>query len=295
MWWWVLTRPGVTRQPSARRIRAACGGRSAGPPTAVTSPSVHGDPAAGDLTAFVVHRRHQLGARDEQVDGPVRCRIRRSGRRSVAHRFGWVVGHAATLRRGPARRRRAGRDVLVNSGPGGPVRSAPMRIDEVELRVVALPLRSPFASAHGTVTTRTVVVCRLAGPDGEGWGECAALPEPTYTAEYTDGALAALRDHLVPRLLEAAAVESTGLTAAQVAAALDDVVGHPMAKAALELAVLDAEGRAAGTPWPAGSPPTLPGPPPPCRPASRWGCWPRPGRSRPRWPPAWPRATAASS
>ncbi len=135
-----------------------------------------------------------------------------------------------------------------------------MRIDEVELRVVALPLRSPFASAHGTVTTRTVVLCRLAGPDGEGWGECAALPEPTYTAEYTEGALAVLRDHLVPQLLDAAAVESTGLSADQVGPALTGVVGHPMAKAALELAVLDGEGRATGTPLARRFSPHPPGP-----------------------------------
>jgi O-succinylbenzoate synthase len=122
-----------------------------------------------------------------------------------------------------------------------------MRIDEVELRVVALPLRTPFAAAHGTVAVRTAVLVRVAGPDGEGWGECAALPEPTYTSEYTDGALLALRDHLVPRLFAAAAERSTGIAAVDVAGALADVVGHPMAKAALELALLDAEGRASGT------------------------------------------------
>ena len=58
----------------------------------------------------------------------------------------------------------------------------------------------------------------------------------------------ALRDHLVPRLFAAAATESTGLSAAGVAPALAGVVGHPMAKAALELALLDAEGHATGTP-----------------------------------------------
>jgi O-succinylbenzoate synthase len=122
-----------------------------------------------------------------------------------------------------------------------------MRIDEVELRVVALPLRTPFVAAHGTVEVRTAVLVKVGGPDGEGWGECAALPEPTYTAEHTAGARLVLREHLVPRLLAAAAARSTGLTAADVADALADVVGHPMAKAALELALLDAEGRASGT------------------------------------------------
>lgn len=68
------------------------------------------------------------------------------------------------------------------------------------------------------------------------------------TRPSSPGALLALRDHLVPRLFAAAAAESTGLSAADVAVALAGVVGHPMAKAALELALLDAEGRATGTP-----------------------------------------------
>lgn len=126
-----------------------------------------------------------------------------------------------------------------------------MRIEAVELRVVALPLVAPFVAAHGTVTERTLVLVRVVGPDGEGWGECAALPEPTYTGEYVDGAHLVLRDHLVPRLLSASAPPTgPGLTSASVAEVLGGpggVVGHPMAVAALELAVLDAEGRTEGT------------------------------------------------
>jgi len=135
-----------------------------------------------------------------------------------------------------------------------------VRIDEVELRVVALPLVTPFVAAHGRVDVRTAVLVRVAGPDGEGWGECAALPEPTYTAEFTDGALLVLRDHLAPRLLTAAARRSTGLEPTEVAGALGPVVGHPMAKAALELAVLDAAGRAAGAPLARTLAPHPPGP-----------------------------------
>ena len=71
-----------------------------------------------------------------------------------------------------------------------------MRIDAVELRVVALPMVAPFLAGHGSVEVRTAVLVHLVGPDGEGWGECAALPDPTYTAEFTDAALLVLRDHL---------------------------------------------------------------------------------------------------
>ena len=137
-----------------------------------------------------------------------------------------------------------------------------MRIDAVEMQVVDLPLVSPFATAHGTVTVRSAVLVRVLGPECEGWGECAALPEPTYTAEHVGGALVVLRDHLVPRLLAAAQRCATGLEATDVADALSDVVGHPMAKAALELAVLDAEGRASAVSLAARLVPSPPGPAP---------------------------------
>lgn len=109
-----------------------------------------------------------------------------------------------------------------------------MRIDTLELRIVALPLISPFVAAHGTISTRTAVIVRIIGPDGEGWGECAALPEPTYSAEYVDGAFTVLRDDLGPRLLAAGPV-----TAAQLRQLLPP--DQPMARAALELALIDAE------------------------------------------------------
>ena len=106
----------------------------------------------------------------------------------------------------------------------------------MELRRVRMRLVAPFRSSEGVQHERDVLLVHVLSADGEGWGECAALPEPTYTAEYTDGAADVLRRHLVPRLLAGADVD-----------ALDEVQGHPMAKAALRTAVLDAELRAAGT------------------------------------------------
>ncbi|MBU3702452.1 MAG: o-succinylbenzoate synthase, partial [Acidimicrobiia bacterium] len=78
-----------------------------------------------------------------------------------------------------------------------------MRVEAVEVRVLALPMVEPFVAAHGAVDHRTLVVVRLVGPDGEGWGECAALPDPTYTAEFVDGARAVIATELAPRLLAA--------------------------------------------------------------------------------------------
>lgn len=117
-----------------------------------------------------------------------------------------------------------------------------MKLEVVELHKLAIPLVSPFRGALGTETVRQLLVVHVIAPDGEGWGECSALNAPTYSPEYVDGALAVIREHLVPRL----AARAPEPTAEQVAPALAAVKGHRMAKAALEMALLDAQLRAKG-------------------------------------------------
>lgn len=118
-----------------------------------------------------------------------------------------------------------------------------VRLDEVELRRVAMPLVGPFTTAFGTQTARDVLLVRVRTSDGvDGWGECVAMSAPWYSSEYVDGAAEVIRRFLLPPLLDAA-----HLRAGEVSDRLDGIVGHRMAKAAIEMAVLDAELRAAGT------------------------------------------------
>jgi O-succinylbenzoate synthase len=106
-------------------------------------------------------------------------------------------------------------------------------LDGIELRTVRMPLAQPFTTAHGTRRGRDVVIIRALVADGpDGWAECVAEPEPTYWPEYTAGARHVLEHHLVPRLLAGRS--------------LREVQGHHMAKAALEVATLDAGLRAEG-------------------------------------------------
>jgi len=116
-----------------------------------------------------------------------------------------------------------------------------MRVDAVELRRVALPLVTPFRTSFGTETDRDILLVRVETDRGEGWGECVAFAEPSYSAEYVDGAQQVLSHFLAPRVLTA-----DDLTVADLADLLAPVTGHPMAKTALELALLDAELRAEG-------------------------------------------------
>lgn len=112
-------------------------------------------------------------------------------------------------------------------------------LEAVELRRVRLPLVEPWQWPGGLLTDREVVLVRAVGPDSEGWGECSTLPAPTYNPEWTDGAWEILSRFLVPLVL------GRPLDGATVAGALSAIQGHHMAKAAVELAVLDAELRAA--------------------------------------------------
>ena len=116
-----------------------------------------------------------------------------------------------------------------------------MKLEAVELRRIRLPLVAPFRTSFGTETERDILLVKAITPDGEGWGECVALAEPVYSPEYVDGAEHVIRHHLLPRLFAA-----PRLTAGLVAEVLAPVKGHPMAKAALETAILDAELRTAG-------------------------------------------------
>lgn len=114
-----------------------------------------------------------------------------------------------------------------------------MKIDAVELHRIAMPLVRPFRTSFGLQSERDVLLVRVLAGEVDGWGECVALTEPVYSSEHVEGAHLVIRDHLVPRLLAAEQV-----TGRRVAPLLHGVIGHRMAKGALELAVLDAELRA---------------------------------------------------
>jgi len=116
-----------------------------------------------------------------------------------------------------------------------------MRLESVELRRIHLSLVAPFETSFGVQTERDVLLLKAITSVGEGWGECVAGEEPTYSSEYVDGAQHVLIHHLLPRLLE-----QPDVPAEVVATVLRPVHGHQMAKAAIEMAILDAQLRASG-------------------------------------------------
>ncbi|GAA1697377.1 o-succinylbenzoate synthase [Fodinicola feengrottensis] len=116
-----------------------------------------------------------------------------------------------------------------------------MKIAGIELRRVAMPLVAPFRTSFGTETERDVLLVRVDAGAAEGWGECVAMSEPLYSYEHVDGAAEVIRRFLVPILAAAPSVDGYA-----VGELFEPIKGHPMAKAAVEMAVLDAQLRIAG-------------------------------------------------
>ena len=115
-------------------------------------------------------------------------------------------------------------------------------IERISLREIALPLREPFATTHGTVENRRLLLLHLRDGDGcSAFSECVALPEPGYSHETVDTAFEAIGAEIVPRVLGRLFDGPADLHESLVA----DFPGHAMARAAVEMGAwgLEAERR----------------------------------------------------
>jgi O-succinylbenzoate synthase len=115
-----------------------------------------------------------------------------------------------------------------------------VKLLDVTLVRVPMPLVRPFRTSFGVQHERDVLLVHVRTDVGDGWGECAAHAEPFYNEEFTESAAIVLERWLVPALAGA------GLTAESVGPRCSQVKGYRAAKAGLEMAVLDAQLRAEG-------------------------------------------------
>src|ERR1051326_2284155 len=99
----------------------------------------------------------------------------------------------------------------------------PTKLTGLELRRVAMPLVALFRTSFGTEHQRDVLLVKAFGPDSEGWGECVAMSEPLYSAEYVDQAVEVIRTFLAPALSTLPTVE-----AHTVEPVFARIKGHPM-------------------------------------------------------------------
>jgi O-succinylbenzoate synthase len=121
-----------------------------------------------------------------------------------------------------------------------------VKLLSLRLHHLEIPLVSPFTTSFMTQTHKRcfLVEAQLATDSGDvvtGWGENVALDRPYYSPEYLDGSADVVARWLAPRLFEV-----DDLTAETVFHHLHKIIGNPMAKASVEMAILDAQLRADG-------------------------------------------------
>jgi len=112
-----------------------------------------------------------------------------------------------------------------------------MKISEIQLRIIHLPLVRPFRTSFGSQTSREILLVKVLTEDGiTGWAECVALSDPLYSPEYVLGCLDLMKRFLIPALKS-----KSNISAEEVPLILKPFLGGQMAKAALETAILDAQ------------------------------------------------------
>jgi len=112
-----------------------------------------------------------------------------------------------------------------------------MKLSEIELRIIHLPLVRPFRTSFGTQTSREVLMVKVLNENGiTGWAECVAMSDPLYSPEYIAGCLDLMKRFLIPALKS-----KINISAEDVSVILKPFLGGQMAKASLETAILDAE------------------------------------------------------
>ena len=111
-----------------------------------------------------------------------------------------------------------------------------------------LDLVAPVVASHGRHASRRVLLVELRTTDGIiGWGECGAPDDAGYTGETADSAATFLQ-RILPVAFAARRSVTAGMVRTLVSAVDNDAPSrHPMAIAALETAVLDAQLRSAKT------------------------------------------------
>lgn len=114
-----------------------------------------------------------------------------------------------------------------------------MQIERAEIFLVPLRLREPFESSAATVQDRIIMLVALHGDGKTGWGECVAGETPHYSPETTETAWHMLTRFLLPEVVGRVHVGGAGV----VRTVWAPVRGHPMAKAAVEMAAWDLQAK----------------------------------------------------
>ena len=111
-----------------------------------------------------------------------------------------------------------------------------IRLKEVTLREIHLPLVEQFTISSGTENMRRILLLEVEDIDGVvGWGECVAMAKPNYNPENIDTAWLALTEWIIPMV-----VGPTFPDPNYIYPLLQKRIrGHEMARASIEMATWD--------------------------------------------------------
>ncbi len=118
-----------------------------------------------------------------------------------------------------------------------------MKITQITLHHLRMPLKSAFETSFGRIHTRDCVLIEARADGLTGYGECPADLDPGYSYETVGTAWHILKEFLIPAVLGKQLGKAEDLQQA-----MSFVRGHLMAKAGLEMALWDLLGKAGGVP-----------------------------------------------
>ncbi len=118
-----------------------------------------------------------------------------------------------------------------------------MRIEQIDLKLVRLPLVRPFQTSSSRKSHLDHILVRVTAGGLSGWGECASPSDPYYCPETTETCWHMLKDFLAPAVLG-----RDWSTIDELVGLYRPVKGNRFAKAGLEMACWDLLARSRGVP-----------------------------------------------
>jgi O-succinylbenzoate synthase len=118
-----------------------------------------------------------------------------------------------------------------------------MKIERLELFHLRIPLVRPFETSVARYLDREMLIVRVDSGGLSGWGEVPAPAAPLYSPETSQTAWHIIRDFLAPKLKNQE-IAAPG----PISELFSFVRGHNMAKAGIEMAILDLFARAQNQP-----------------------------------------------
>jgi O-succinylbenzoate synthase len=114
-------------------------------------------------------------------------------------------------------------------------------IESLNLYRLRMPLVAPFETSFGRTTDRECILVTIQSQGLTGFGECVADRDPGYSYETTGTSWHILKDFIAPLILG-----KEGITTEDFHSKVDRIRGHHLAKAGVEMAIWDLQGKFEG-------------------------------------------------